>query len=109
MHLKNKKKMEDQFKTNPLSLSEKIKIEKQKRHQVYTALDYLGPHTNKFDFFSLDSIKLLKNANDLSYYFNQEKVTSDILLLSFLQGNLELLGILKKFNLNFQKLKKYVI
>ena len=34
-----------------MELSEKIKLEKRKRHQIYTTLNYLRSHKNKFDFF----------------------------------------------------------
>ena len=37
--------------TNLNSIREKIKSEKKRRHQIYSSLEYLGSHNNKFDFF----------------------------------------------------------
>ena len=34
-----------------MEISEKITLEKRKRHQIYTTLNYLRSHKNKFDFF----------------------------------------------------------
>ena len=36
----------------PLTINDKIKLEKRKRNQVYSAINYLKSHSNKFDFFS---------------------------------------------------------
>jgi len=91
-----------------LNLNQKIKIEKRKRHQIYTTFDYVRAQSKKFDFFSYDSIKIIKTANSLVKNFKQKKVTPEILLLSFLNEDLELTKILKKFNITFDLVEAYL-
>ena len=55
-----------------MELSEKIKLEKRKRHQIYTTLNYLRPHKSKFDFFSHDALKILKLSKEITKKFKQE-------------------------------------
>lgn len=101
-------KMEENTVIDSLNLNKKIAIEKRKRHQAYMALEYLKSHTKKFDFFSYDSIKIIKTANSLTKIFNQKKVTPEILLLAFFNEDLELIKILKKFNITFEILEEYL-
>ena len=100
--------MQENIKLDALILNQKIKNEKRKRYQVYQAMDYLRSHTNKFDFFSSDSIKILKTGSALSIKFEQEKLTTEILLLSFFNTDSEVLKILKKFNISSEKLEKHI-
>jgi hypothetical protein len=101
--------MEDNTQIDSLNIKEKIKIEKRKRTQVYAALDYLKSHTNKFDFFSFDSIQILRHANTIAKKFNQEKVSSEFLLLGFLSQETEFLTILEKFNISKEILENYFV
>ena len=96
---------------NPInlnSITEKIKNEKKRRHQIYSALEYLGSHKNKFDFFSYDLIKILKTAKNLTKRFGQKKVTTELLFLAFFNSNSELLKIFPKFNISVNKLEKLI-
>ena len=55
-----------------MELSEKIKLEKRKRHQIYTTLNYLRPHKSKFDFFSHDALKILKLSKEITKNLNRK-------------------------------------
>ena len=92
-----------------MELSEKIKLEKRKRHQIYTTLNYLRPHKSKFDFFSHDALKILKLSKEITKKFKQEKLTSEILLLTFFNNESELTDILRKYNVTFSTIKRYLI
>ena len=92
-----------------MELSEKIKLEKRKRHQIYTTLNYLRSHKNKFDFFSYDAINILKLSKEITKKFQQEKLTPEILLLTFFNSESELTDILRKYNLTFPIIKRYLI
>jgi len=100
--------MEETKTLDSLNLNQKIKIEKRKRHQVYTTFDYVRSQSKKFDFFSYDSINIIQTANSLVQNFRQKKVTPEILLLSFFKEDLELTKILKKFNITFELLEEYL-
>jgi hypothetical protein len=89
-------------------IPEKIKNEKKRRHQIYSALEYLDSHNNKFDFFSYDCIKILQTSKNLTKKFGQKKVTSELLLLSFFNSNSELLKFLTKFNISVTSLEKVI-
>ena len=96
---------------NPInlnSITEKIKNEKKRRHQIYSALEYLGSHKNKFDFFSYDLIKILKTAKNLTKRFGQKKVTTELLFLAVFNSNSELLKIFPKFNISVNRLEKLI-
>jgi ATP-dependent Clp protease ATP-binding subunit ClpA len=101
--------MDNNININSLDLSQKIKNEKRRRNQIYTALDYLRSHKNKFDFFSYDSIKIFKTSKELTKAFKQQKVTSEILLLSFFNSNSEILKIFNKFNISFSQVEKAIL
>jgi ATP-dependent Clp protease ATP-binding subunit ClpA len=100
--------MEETKTLDSSNLNQKIKIEKRKRHQVYTTFDYVRSQSKKFDFFSYDSINIIQTANSLIQNFRQKKVTPEILLLSFFKEDLELTKILKKFNITFELLEEYL-
>ena len=72
------------------------------------ALDYLRSHKNKFDFFSVDLINLIKTTKDLTKTFNQKKLTTDLLLLAFFSSDSEILTIFNKYNISFQRVFKYI-
>ena len=92
----------------PLTINDKIKLEKRKRNQVYSAINYLKSHSNKFDFFSSDSVKILRSANQLSKKFNQENIGSEFLLLAFFQNQIELLKIFEKFDISSELIENYI-
>ena len=66
-----------------LNRLEKINLEKRRRHQVYTTLDYLVSGVTYFDFFSTDAFEIAENSKYLGQICNKKQVTSEILLLSF--------------------------
>ena len=92
-----------------MEISEKITLEKRKRHQIYTTLNYLRSHKNKFDFFSSDAITILKLSKEITKKFQQEKLTTEILLLTFFNCESELTDILRKYNVTFTTVKRYLI
>jgi ATP-dependent Clp protease ATP-binding subunit ClpA len=92
----------------PLTINDKIKLEKRKRNQVYSSINYLKSHSNKFDFFSSDSVKILRSANQLSKKFNQENIRSEFLLLAFFQSQIELLKIFEKFDISSELIENYI-
>lgn len=92
-----------------MDVKEKIILEKRKRNQIYTTLNYLNPHKNKFDFFSSDALTILKLSKEITKKFNQEKLTTEILLLTFFNRDSELTDILHKYNISFQTIQKYII
>lgn len=95
--------------TNLNSIREKIKSEKKRRHQIYSSLEYLGSHNNKFDFFSYDCIKILQTSKNLTKKFGQKKVTSELLLLSFFNSNSEILKFFTKFDISVNNLEKVIL
>lgn len=92
-----------------MEISEKITLEKRKRHQIYTTLNYLRSHKNKFDFFSSDAITILKLSKEITKKFQQEKLSTEILLLTFFNCESELTDILRKYNVTFTTVKRYLI
>jgi ATP-dependent Clp protease ATP-binding subunit ClpA len=92
----------------PLTINDKIKLEKRKRNQVYSSINYLKSHSNKFDFFSSDSVKILRSANQLSKKFNQENIGSEFLLLAFFQSQIQLLKIFEKFDISSELIENYI-
>ena len=92
-----------------MEISEKITLEKRKRHQIYTTLNYLRPHKSKFDFFSSDTMTILKLGRELTKKFQQEKLTPEILLLTLFNSESDLTDILRKYNISFAKIKRYII
>jgi ATP-dependent Clp protease ATP-binding subunit ClpA len=92
-----------------MELNEKITLEKRKRHQIYTTLNYLRSHKNKFDFFSSDAITILKLSKEITKKFKQDKLSPEILLLSFFNCESELTDILRKYKITFQTIKRYII
>jgi hypothetical protein len=82
----------------------KIKQEKRKRFQIYTSLDYLLSMVSYFDFFSLDAFKLLISSKDIAKLTQNDSITVDCLLLSFLQEKCQLVEILKASNLTIENL-----
>lgn len=92
-----------------MKIESKIILEKRKRHQVYTTLNYLKPHKNKFDFFSNDALTILKLSKEIAKKFDQNKLTTEIFLLSFFNVDSDLTDIIRKYNINFQNVRNYII
>ena len=81
-------------------LVEKIKLEKRRRHQIYTLLDYVLSVVTYFDFFSQDTFKIIKYSKYLAQSAKVNKLTSEFLLLPFFDANLELSNVLKEYTLD---------
>ena len=94
---------------DPESLSsEKILIEKRKRHQTYMALDYFLSALTYFDFFSLDTFNIVKNAKQLAQICNKT-VTSEFLILPFFTCCSEVSNVLTEFGINETSIENIVI
>lgn len=80
--------------------SEKIILEKRKRHQTYAAMDYLLSVGTYFDFFSTDAFKLLESTNYLAQKLSRP-INTDLLFLSYFYCNSSVLELLK--SVDFQE------
>jgi ATP-dependent Clp protease ATP-binding subunit ClpA len=78
--------------------SQKILIEKRRRYQTYMALDYFLSAVTYFDFFSLDTFNIVKNAKYLAQICNKN-VTSELLLLPFFKYQSEVSVVLNEFGI----------
>jgi len=76
--IKNRNSLTENF-------SLKILAEKRKRHQIYSALNHLITFNTYFDFFSPDTFKIAAYSRYLAQGFHSKNVTSDYLLLPFLE------------------------
>lgn len=99
--------MDENFQT--IGLAEKIKNEKRRRHQTYIALNYLKSQKNKFDFFSFDTIHILKKANVLRLTFEKKKISTELLLLAFFDSDASVENIFEKFNLSFETIENAIL
>ena len=91
----------------PKTISEKILLEKRRRHQTYMALDYFLSAVTYFDFFSSDAFKVVKNAKYLAQICNTN-VTSELLLLPFFSYPSDVSKILGDFNITEQQIETIV-
>jgi hypothetical protein len=78
-----------------LDSSEKILIEKRKRHQTYMALDYLLSVGTYFDFFSTDAFNIIKNAKYFAQLENKS-VNTDLLFLAYFSSDSITFSLLQK-------------
>lgn len=90
------------------TIEEKILIEKRKRHQAYTALDYLLSLTTYFDFFSTDAFQIAKDAKNFAQINEEEIVTSEYLLLPFFYTNSKISESLKTFGITKEKVQDLI-
>lgn len=88
---------------------EKINVEKRRRYQVYTTLDYLISGITYFDFFSSDAIEIVENAKYLAQICDNKNVTTEFLLLAFFYSDLELLQILKEFKISQRRIARFIM
>ena len=59
------------------TLSQKIALEKRRRHQVYTLLDYALSVVTYFDFFSKDTFKIIEYAKYLAQSIKMKNLNVD--------------------------------
>ena len=90
------------------TVEQKIKLERRRRHQAYTALDYHLSLTTYFDFFSFDTFQIAKDAKYLTQIEKGKLVTSDILLLSFFSKHLKISEILNNFGITRENILEKV-
>ena len=83
-----------------ISKNKKIEAEQRRRNYVYQFLDYFLSVISYFDFFSLDSFKILKNSKNLSTFYNSELVTIEFLIFSILFSNTQLSILLNEYGIN---------
>lgn len=81
------------------SFEEKIKNEKRRRNQIYIALDYLLSILSYFDFFSFDAFIIAKRSKYLAKIYKESLVTSEFLLLPFIQSSTKISLFLKDFDI----------
>ena len=86
------------FETTNKDLELQISLEKRKRVQLYTSLDYFSSSLTYFDFFSVDTFKILLDAKYLTQACGKEILTSDFLLIPFFNFNFEISKILERHN-----------
>lgn len=91
----------------PKTISEKILIEKRRRHQTYMALDYFLSAVTYFDFFSSDAFKIVKNAKYLAQIC-EKSVTSELLLLPFFSYPSHVSSILGDFGITEEAIENIV-
>ena len=96
------------FMEYPKTISEKILIEKRRRHQTYMALDYFLSAVTYFDFFSSDTFKIVKNAKYLAQVC-EKSVTSEFLLLPFFSYPSHVSNILSDFGITEEAVEKLVL
>jgi hypothetical protein len=81
------------------SRDQRIAVEKRRRNQFYSSLDYLLSLLTYFDFFSFDAFKIAKHSKCLAQSFGHKEVTSEFLLLPFAELDSGLEVILKESKL----------
>jgi hypothetical protein len=74
-------------------------MERRKRHQAYTALDYHLSLTTYFDFFSFDTFQIAKESKYLTQLEKGKIVNSDILLLAFFSKHFKIAEVLNNFGM----------
>jgi|TARA_B110000977_G_scaffold187855_1_gene255436 hypothetical protein len=87
---------------------EHILIEKRRRHQLYTLLDYTLSAVSYADFCSKDTIKIINQGKLLAECTKSKLFTSEFLLIPFFNAEFELASILKECNLNDAEIKKMI-
>lgn len=88
--------------------AEKLILEKRRRYQAYSVLNYLLSVVSYFDFFSKDAFQISLKAKHFAQLFNKPNVLSEFLLLSFFTSETSVLKILKKAKLNKKNVGKLV-
>lgn len=83
-------------------ISNKIKLEKRKRHQAYTALDYFSSVLSYFDFFSVDAFKIITHAKYLGTIAKQQQITSEFLLIPYFLENSKVFEMLPTSEMRYR-------
>ena len=91
-----------------LNVQKKISAEKQRRHQVYSALDYMISRITYFDFFSKDAFEVAANAKLYAQICQKENVTSEFILFSFFNEENDLTELLNEFKITKTRIGRYI-
>jgi hypothetical protein len=107
----NKKKLNLSLKIQKISIMDeekkkKIKIERRKRFQVYTTLDYLLSMNSYFDFYSIDAFKIIYFSKYIAKLQSKENVDWKSILLSFATNINPNLKDYESYDLNFINVSK---
>lgn len=89
---------------------EKFFLEKRRRHQIYSFLDYSFAGTTPISFFSFDTIHFLEQAKQLAEALDRNKDVfgSEFLLLSFLYSDSKLTEILNYHQITEKKVEEEI-
>lgn len=96
------------FSLSQLNVKEKIKVERRKRYQTYSALNYLMSSISYFDFFSKDSFIIAKKSKFLAQLFSKNEVTSEFLVLPFLEIDSQISEVLRNFSIKFSTVENLI-
>jgi hypothetical protein len=107
--LKNKQQIKSySYADSTKTLPQKILLEKRRRHQIYTLLDYVLSVITYFDFFSKDTFKIVKYSKYLAQSVKIKNLTSDFLLLPFFDSTFELATVLKSYTINEKQIGEII-
>jgi hypothetical protein len=81
------------------TVEQQIDLEKRRRHQIYMLLDYTLSMLTYFDFFSHDTFTIIKRSKYLAQASKRNSVTSEFLLIPFLDSEFEFSMLLNEYNL----------
>ena len=87
----------------------KIELEQRRRNELYVKLDYLLSVVTYFDFFSIDTFKIVKLSKEICQIYNFKEVTKEVLFLAFLSSNSQIVALLKEYNITQENILKEVI
>lgn len=90
------------------TVEQQIELEKRRRHQIYTLLDYTLSAITYFDFFSQDTFTIIKHSKYLAQASKRNYFTSEFLLIPFLDSKFELSTLLKEYDLNEIEIGKLI-
>ena len=92
-----------------LNRLDKINLEKRRRHQVYTTIDYVTSCITYFDFFSSDAFEIAENAKYLAELSNKKIVNTEFLLLAFFYSDVELRNIMQDFKITEKRIARLIM
>lgn len=90
------------------TVEQQIDLEKRRRHQIYMLLDYTLSMVTYFDFFSHDTFTIIKRSKYLAQASKRNSVTSEFLLIPFLDSEFEFSMLLNEYNLNELEIGKLI-
>ena len=67
-------------------------------------MDYILSAVSLFDFFSIDTFKILQDSNSLKIVTDEKYINSDLILFSFLNQNFKIANILNEYGISLNSL-----